>query len=62
MRLYGEVGHVDYPHNPGALFDCEQCESTCYCVPGETQCVHCSIESERKLNQRMVNYVDRFTY
>jgi hypothetical protein len=57
MRQYREDGHVDYPHFPGSLFDCEECESTCYCVHGETQCVHCAIKAERKLR-----YVDHFNY
>lgn len=46
--------HVDYPHNPGQLYDCPACEAECLCNPikimlgEETQCVFCaSLESER---------------
>lgn len=62
MRLYRADGHADYPHFPGSLFDCEACEETCYCVPGETECVHCALVAERKLNRRAIRYVNRFTY
>lgn len=23
--------HSDYPHEPGTLYDCEACETECYC-------------------------------
>lgn len=23
--------HADYPHQPGTLYDCTACETTCYC-------------------------------
>jgi hypothetical protein len=36
----GLVRHVDYPHEPGRLYDCPACESSCHCVPGYTQCVY----------------------
>jgi hypothetical protein len=62
MRLYREDGHADYPHTPGSLFDCEACEATCYCVPDETQCVHCALKAERKINRRAIRYMDHFTY
>lgn len=32
--------HVNYPHWPGRLYDCRACESACYCVAGETECVY----------------------
>ena len=28
------VPHVDYPHEPGYLYDCAACESACHCAPG----------------------------
>ena len=31
--------HVDYPHEPGRLYDCPACEGACHCRPGETECV-----------------------
>ncbi|GAA1122426.1 hypothetical protein HDA36_000020 [Nocardiopsis composta] len=37
--------HADYPHHPGALYDCAACESECHCEPGFT-CVHCAIAAE----------------
>ena len=40
------VEHVDYPHEPGTLYDCPACEAVCYCTPG-FQCVHCALEAER---------------
>jgi hypothetical protein len=33
------VEHVSYPHEPGRLYDCPACESTCHCTPGTTECV-----------------------
>jgi len=33
--------HVDYPHMPGMLYDCEACEAECFCTPG-CVCIHCS--------------------
>lgn len=40
--------HADYPHEPGTLYDCPACESTCYCStePGHTACLYCSLESD----------------
>jgi hypothetical protein len=41
------VNHVDYPHEPGYLYDCLACESECFCesdaVEGGTQapCIFC---------------------
>jgi len=37
--------HADYPHQPGTLYDCEACESDCYC-DYETSCVACAIANE----------------
>lgn len=31
--------HVDYPHNPGRLYDCDACEARCHCTPNTTVCV-----------------------
>jgi len=32
--------HVDYPHNPGTLWDCEGCEDgDCVCIPNGSGCV-----------------------
>lgn len=62
MRLYRADSHSDYSHAPGSLFDCAACESTCYCVPDETTCVHCTIKAERKITRRVVRYIDRFSY
>lgn len=46
--VYGiPAPHVDYPHNPGTLYDCAGCEmGPCVCG-GETGCVseHCTYES-----------------
>lgn len=34
--------HVNYPHEPGRLFDCPACEARCHCDdnPGTTECVY----------------------
>jgi hypothetical protein len=39
--------HVDYPHEPGRLYDCPACEAECHCTgdPGHTPCIYCA-ESE----------------
>jgi len=39
------VGHVDYPHEPGTLYDCPACEAACLCADGFV-CVHCAILAE----------------
>lgn len=57
-----EEAHNVYPHVPGSLFDCAACEASCHCVPGETECVHCAIKAERKINRRAIRYIDRFSY
>lgn len=62
LSEYNRAGHADYPHHPGSHFDCAACESTCYCVPDETTCVHCTIKAERKINRRAIRYIDRFSY
>lgn len=31
--------HVNYPHEPGRLFDCGACEARCHCKAGEVECV-----------------------
>lgn len=41
-----ELIHADYPHNPGRLYDCMACEAECFCLPGETPCVHCQSDEE----------------
>jgi len=37
--------HVDYPHQPGYLYDCPGCELECNCVHMQDDmiCLHCSI-------------------
>lgn len=42
--------HVDYPHEPGRLYDCALCESQCFCTgdPGHTECVYCAVHPERR--------------
>lgn len=31
--------HVNYPHEPGYLYDCPACENTCHCTPNTAECV-----------------------
>jgi hypothetical protein len=38
--FFGLSSHVNYPHFPGRLYDCEACESMCHCTPGEAECVY----------------------
>jgi hypothetical protein len=37
-----DATHADYPHHPGALYDCAACEARCWCTgaEGETECVY----------------------
>jgi hypothetical protein len=35
-----EPEHVNYPHEPGRLYDCPACESRCHCTPGTAECVY----------------------
>ena len=35
-----EVEHVNYPHEPGRLYDCPVCEAACHCKPNETECIY----------------------
>ncbi len=37
--------HADYPHQPGTLYDCPACESSCFCGDG-FECVHCAIAAD----------------
>jgi hypothetical protein len=34
------IPHADYPHQPGTLYDCPACESSCHCTPGSAQCIY----------------------
>ena len=40
--------HVNYPHTPGQLYDCPECESQCFCgdLRYETSCVYCALLEE----------------
>ena len=42
------MDHVNYPHQPGFLYDCPACESECFCTgdPGHTSCVFCAFMEE----------------
>lgn len=35
------MGHVNYPHHPGYLYDCPACEAKCHCTgnPSYTNCI-----------------------
>ena len=35
-----QPAHVDYPHEPGRLYDCPACEARCHCTPGDAPCVY----------------------
>ena len=35
--------HISYPHHPGEIYDCPACESQCFCEPGMSECVYCSL-------------------
>lgn len=44
VRYVGTSGHVNYPHHPGALYDCPACEARCHCGPdvaagNDTECI-----------------------
>lgn len=55
--VVSELVHADYPHLPGRLYDCEACESECFCDPCAAcrmrlsdccvQCVFCALLEER---------------
>ena len=34
------ANHVDYPHEPGYLYDCPACEASCHCEDGSAECVY----------------------
>jgi len=42
--------HVDYPHEPGYLYDCPACEEECYCTIDDNgsllsaPCVYCTVD------------------
>lgn len=40
------MGHADYPHAPGYLYDCVACERECHCDGIGEMCVHCAITEE----------------
>jgi hypothetical protein len=47
-RTFAENGtddsakHVDYPHQPGTLYDCPACEAECFCSDELVCCVRCA--------------------
>jgi hypothetical protein len=38
--------HVDYPHEPGRMYECEACEAQCHCTPDTTECVYVGAHKE----------------
>lgn len=42
------VGHVNYPHHPGYLYDCPACEAECFCDADaiSSLCIYCTLEFE----------------
>lgn len=42
VTVADEPEHVNYPHEPGRLYDCPACEAQCHCDadPGTTECVY----------------------
>lgn len=40
VELLPEPAHVNYPHEPGRLFDCPACDARCHCVAGALECVY----------------------
>lgn len=42
--------HVDYPHRPGALYDCPACENECFCENSleYSKCVFCASLEEMR--------------
>jgi len=40
------MNHVDYPHEPGTLYDCEACEQECFCSYTLT-CIACAMVNEQ---------------
>lgn len=51
--------HVDYPHEPGRLYDCEACEAECHCEPGTTECV---FEGEHIVRNPRDEWLQRLTW
>lgn len=45
------VGHVNYPHYPGYLYDCPACEVECFCDADalNSVCIFCSNENDALL-------------
>lgn len=37
-----EEVHVNYPHEPGTLYNCLPCETICYCDDTSNGCIACS--------------------
>jgi|SoimicMinimDraft_10_1059738.scaffolds.fasta_scaffold00002_21 hypothetical protein len=42
------MSHINYPHEPGYLYDCQACESKCNCAAGRAQCVYCNNADEQE--------------
>lgn len=61
MSDYGTPVHVDYPHEPGRLYDCFACETSCNCSGnvGELPCIYCA-EQEDTLSEFAAT--DSFAY
>lgn len=52
--------HASYPHEPGTLYDCEACETECFCWElnhtldgdarwlgtAQTECLACELDSQ----------------
>ena len=33
------MAHANYPHFPGTLYDCAECEARCHCETGSAECI-----------------------
>lgn len=40
VKIDPTIEHVDYPHEPGRLFDCPACDARCYCSADTAECVY----------------------
>lgn len=57
------LAHVNYPHNPGTLWDCLACESACYCRSDGQECVYCaSLADSDYLTEKERQYINRFSF
>lgn len=54
--------HVNYPHEPGRLYDCPACEARCHCTPGTAECIYTGVHTVKPTDTEVVDIIARWVH